>query len=55
MASLAFYDTRDIPRVPATFPDGVSEIRFRSDLALGTAIPESGRATTPLVDYLIRV
>lgn len=51
--SLAFYDVSDIPRVPAPAPLGVTDIRFRSDLALGRTIQEAARATAPLVDLII--
>ena len=51
--SLRFYDVRDIPRVPADVPAGVTEIRYRSDLGLGRTAQEAGRHTSPLLDSLI--
>jgi hypothetical protein len=48
--SLAFYDARDIPRLPLELPDGVTEVRFRSDLSQGAPIHESSRDATPLIE-----
>ena len=41
--SLAFYDVRDIPRLDSNVPNGISEIRFRSDLSLGQTVFEANR------------
>ena len=51
LSSLAFYDVRDIPRVPQPMPDGVSDVRFRSNLALGSTIENAHRPTDPIVDW----
>jgi hypothetical protein len=50
MNSLAFYDAQDVPHLPQEIPEGVSEVRFRSDLSLATHIRDSGRNTSPLVE-----
>lgn len=50
MTSLAFYDVRDIPRLPREFADGITEVRFRSDLSMAEVIQNSGRETTPLIE-----
>ena len=52
MSSLEFYDVRDIPRIDGDIPNGISDIRFRSDLAVGTRIAVSRRPTQPLVALL---
>lgn len=36
--SLAFFDQREIPTVPADLPDGVNDVRFRSDLSGSQAL-----------------
>ena len=53
LSSLQFYDVRDIPRVPLQLPEGVSDVRFQSDVAFGTTVRDAGRPTAPLVDLLI--
>lgn len=53
LSSLQLYDMRDIPRVPSQLPEGVSDVRFQSDVALGTTVQDADRPTAPLVDLLI--
>lgn len=53
--SLGFYDVRDIPRLPEHMPDGVSEVRFRADLSLGTELQNTGRDISPLVELLLSI
>jgi hypothetical protein len=51
LSSLMLYDVRDIPRIEAT-PDGVTDIRFRSNLTLGRTLQSANRPTLPLVELL---
>jgi hypothetical protein len=53
LSSLRLYDVRDIPRVPFQLPEGVSDVRFQSDVAVGTTLGDADRPTEPLVDLLI--
>ncbi len=53
VASLAFFDVRDIPRLQQEVPNGISEIRFRSDLSLATRIQNTDRDTAPLAVCLL--
>jgi hypothetical protein len=51
--SLAFYDVRDVRRVPNSPPAGVTEIRFRSDVSLGRTISEAQRPLGRLLNALV--
>jgi len=50
--SLGFYNVQDIPRVSALNPDGVSDIRFRSDLSLAQPIGRDSGAVGPILESL---
>lgn len=53
--SLSLYDVCNIPRLPANYPDGVSEIRFKSDLSFATEIRHADREVTPLLESLLHI
>lgn len=55
ITSLALYDVRDVPRLPKEVPNGVSEIRFKSDLSLATEIRHTDRETAPLVECVLSI
>jgi hypothetical protein len=50
--TLGFYDVRDIPRVARLNPDGVSDIRFRSDLSLTQTIGTARRTLGPILESI---
>lgn len=52
--SLAFYDVRDIPRVLPNNPNGVSDIRFGSDLSLAQTAGAANRVPGPLLEAIGR-
>lgn len=52
LSSLEFYDVRDIPRLNCEIPNGVSCIRYRSDLRLGNSLFDVGRPISPLIRLL---
>lgn len=52
VASLGYFDVRDIPRLPSDVPTGVTQIRFRSDVSLGTSVHDAERETVPLLELL---
>lgn len=52
--SLTFYNAEDIPKVSGNLPDGVSEVRFRSDLAFVSPIdPRDYRGGRGLFDACV--
>lgn len=51
--SLAFYDIRDIPKVPWALPDGVSDVRFVADLMRVTP-SDASKSTNRLVQSYSR-
>ena len=50
--SLAFYDIRNIPKVPRDLPEGVSDVRFVSDLTRTTPSDVSKSSNCLLQSYL---
>ncbi len=53
LSSLAFYDVRDIPRIE-NVPDGVTDVRFRSNLSLGRSLQSANQPDIPLVESFRR-
>jgi hypothetical protein len=51
--SLVFYDVEDIPRLPIDLPVGISEIHFRSNLALGLNVIEAHRPLGPILEAIL--
>jgi hypothetical protein len=49
LESLAYFDLRTIPALRDTLPDGVSDLRFTSDVALGSAPPDELLENLPQV------
>ncbi len=54
-ASLTFYNTEDIPKVGSDLPEGVTEVRFRSDLSFVSPIdPRDYRGARSLFDACLQ-
>jgi putative PD-(D/E)XK family protein DUF4420 len=51
--SLAYFAANQIPRVPRALPIGVSEVKFRSDLAFGAPLEFSRKRLNPLLEALV--
>jgi len=51
--SIAFYDVEDIPRIPADLPAGISEVHFRSNVALGSTVPDAHRSLGPILEAIL--